>query len=63
MEYIDNNHGHYQSKPYFNLEAYTVKFLLVAAATIHFRYFFLRLQFKGGLYLRAATIKTFQKLT
>ena len=33
-----------------------VKSLLVAAATIHFRDILLRLQFKGGHYLRAATI-------
>ena len=35
----------------------TVKSLLVAAATINFRGFLLRPQFKGGDYLRAATIR------
>ena len=34
---------------------YTVKSLLVAAATINFRGFLLRPQIKGGYYLRAAT--------
>ena len=40
----------------------TVKSLLVAAATIDFRGFLLRLQLKGGHYLRAATIIVIQKI-
>ena len=40
---------------------YTVKSLLVAAATINFRGFLLRPQIKGGHYLRAATNTKFPK--
>ena len=39
---------------------HTVKSPIVAAATINSRVFLLRPQFKGGLYLGAATIDRFQ---
>ena len=38
----------------------TIKLLIVAAATVFFKPFLLRLVFKSGHYLRAATIKKFK---
>ena len=39
--------------------SYTVKPELEAAASIYFDCFLVRLEFKGGYYLRAASITTF----